>query len=83
MGEAPLVLFLMPVFFGDPAIWVCNSFKLVQTFAVGNFPTKGCTFAGERFPALLHPVIFLWGNADAREHVAAEGAHFETFDFGA
>jgi hypothetical protein len=32
---------------------------------------------------LRNPVIFLWGNADAREHVAAEGAHFKTFDFGA
>jgi hypothetical protein len=33
--------------------------------------------------ALRNPVIFLWVDADAREYVAAEGAHFETFDFGA
>jgi hypothetical protein len=32
---------------------------------------------------LRNPVIFLWGDTDAREHVAAEGADFETFDFGA
>jgi hypothetical protein len=82
MGEAPLFLFFMPVFFCDPAI----GFELIQasqTFAIskiGELRQYACVRA-ESAPCVLANRLLV--DTDAREHVAAEWTHLESFDFGA